>query len=124
MDRLADPLRYQVAQLAAGEIDSRAEATGLELDGRRDEAILVVVAGLMEGKRPKGPSLPINCLAAEVQKTILEKARRPGHNDLVLDLLIDHRFRLGLEDRLPGHTLQILRGFRRLGRQRHRRRRR
>jgi len=45
--KLSDPLRYQVARLADDEIARQAEAIGFELDGRREEAVLVAVAGLM-----------------------------------------------------------------------------
>jgi hypothetical protein len=120
----SDPLRYQVAQLADEEIARRAEDIGFELDGRREEAVLVAVAGLMDGKGPQDPDLPISRLAQQAQEAILARAREPGHGDLVLDLLLSHRFQRYLEDRLPEHTIQKILAFRRLERRRHRRRRR
>jgi len=119
--RLSDPLRYQVAQLIDDEIAKRAQAAGFELDGQREEEVLVAVAGLMDGKGPKDPDLPLSRLAAQAQGAILERARTPNHGDLVLDLLLSHRFQRHLEDKLPEHTIQKLLAFRRLERRRHRR---
>jgi hypothetical protein len=116
-----DPLRYQVAQLADEEIARRAADIGFELDGRREEAALIAVAGLMDGTGPEDPDLPISRLAQQAQEAILARAREPGHGDLVLDLLLSHRFRRHLEDKLPEHTIQRILAFRRLERRRHRR---
>jgi hypothetical protein len=114
-------LRYQVAKLAEDEIAKQARAAGVELGGRRDEAVLAAVAGLMDGKRPNG-SDPVSRLAVQAQDAILARARKPGHGDLVLDLLLSHRFKRHLESTLPTHTIQILQGFRRVHRKGHRRR--
>jgi hypothetical protein len=115
-------LRYQVAQLADDEIARQAEATGVELDGRREEVVLAAVAGLMDGEGPKG-SDPVGRLAAKAQDAILVRARKPGHGDLVLDLLLSHRFKRRLEGTLPTHSVQMLQGFRRVRRKGRRRRR-
>jgi len=117
----SDPLRYQVAQLADEEIAQRAADIGFELDGRREEAALIAVAGLMDGQGPEDPDLPISRLAQQAQEAILTRARQPNHHDLVLDLLLSHRFQRHLEDKLPEHTIQTLLGYRRLERSRHRR---
>jgi len=119
--RLSDPLRYQVAQLIDDEIAKRAQAAGFELDGQREEAVLVAVVGLMDGKGPEDPDLPISRLAVQAQEAILARARQPNHHDLVLDLLLSHRFQRHLEEKLPEHTIQTLLGYRRLERSRHRR---
>jgi hypothetical protein len=110
----SNPLRYQVAQLADDEIARQAEATGFELHGQREEVVLVAVAGLMDGVEPKDPDLPINHLAVQAQEAILARARQPGHGDLVLDVLLSHRFKRHLENTLPAHSIQMLQGFRRV----------
>jgi hypothetical protein len=84
---------------------------------------LATVAGLMDGKRPKG-SDAISRLAVQAQDAILARARRPGHGDLVLDLLLSHRFSRKLERTLPTHSVQMIQGFRRVQRKGRRRRRR
>ena len=122
MQLIRGTLRYQVAQLAKDEIAKQARAAGVELDGRRDEVVSAAVAGLMDGKGPKG-SDSVSRLAVQAQDAILARARKPGHGDLVLDLLLSHRFKRHLESTLPTHTIQILQGFRRVHRKGRRRRR-
>jgi hypothetical protein len=122
MQLIRGTLRYQIAQLAKDEIAKQARAAGVELDGHRDEAVLAAVAGLMDGEGPKGTD-PVSRLAAQAQDAILARARKPGHGDLVLDLLLSHRFKSKLERTLPTHSMQMLQGFRRLRRRGRRRRR-
>lgn len=122
MQLIRGTLRYQVAQLAEDEIAKQARAAGVKLDGRREKAVLAAVAGLMDGEESKG-SDPISRLAVQAQEAILARARQPGHGDLVLDLLLSHRFKRHLESTLPPHTTQILLGFRRVRSKGRRRRR-
>jgi hypothetical protein len=119
--RLRAPFRYQVTQLAEAEIACQAEAASLQLDGQREEAVELVVDGLMDGQSPADPEDPVGQLALQAQEAILARAREPGHGDLVLHMLLSHRFRRRLEPTLPEHTIQALLGWARLGRYRARR---
>lgn len=115
------PFRYQVAQLAQAEIARQAELASLQLDGQREEAVELVVAGLMDEQPLEEPEDPVGRLAVQAQEAILARAREPGHGDLVLHMLLSHRFRRRLEPTLPEHTVQALLCWARLGRYRARR---
>jgi hypothetical protein len=112
------PLRYQVAQLADAEIVRLAQAAQVDLDGQREAAALMALAGLMDGETPEESEGVLERLARQAKDAILIRAREPGHGDMVLHLLLSHRFRRRLEPSLPEHTVDSLLAWARLSRHR------
>lgn len=91
----ADRLRAKVPEVVA-----------MAMDGLDEDQIRLATDHLLCGVPVDGP-------AGEAARAVLEMARRPN-NDFLLDLLLLHRFNLGLEERLPMHVAQGLAALRRL----------
>ena len=99
-----------------------AQALGIPLNGRREEAVAVLVAALVDGDEIE-PESAIGFLVVEVRDRLLEDAREVHHTDWMLDLLLLHRYGQGLEATLPDHTAATIRAlYRMMGRRRGRRR--
>ena len=91
-------LRPQIYKLAA---EKMAEA------GSNDEYWVEAVAETLMGDAEIEPVSDEGKLAASIVNHVLTKARE-GSNDLVLDLLLWHRYCYGDEENVPSHVIDSI----------------
>ena len=100
---LNNVLQPQITKLAAARLDAAAAAAGVELNGTRDTLVEAVTNVLVNGDEIE-PVSEAGRVAVSVVADILSEARVNTSGDVVLDLLLYHRFLYGEEPDVPGRV--------------------